>query len=164
MLFAQVPVLYGPLDGIPHGRLVFGGYGVLDVLQVDAGFVGAEKRAVTIRNALARGVYQLNAYSPDSRDQSRDGRKLKWKAQFAVNGAPQESELAPLTVDEFKARQMGDRLRWVEPGETISLAGSQVRGQNWWMYLIVAVLLLLLVELLLLGWPVFWQKQEEAVQ
>jgi hypothetical protein len=130
---------------------------------VDAGYVGAEKRAVTIQNALARGVYQLNAYSPDRGDRSGQGRKLKWKTQFAVNGRPVESELTPLTRDQFDERQLGDRLRWIGPGETISLAGSQIRGQNWWQYLVLAVLLVLLVELLVLGWPVFWQKQEQSV-
>jgi hypothetical protein len=129
---------------------------------VDAGFVGAETRAVTIPNALTRGVYQLNAYSLDNGGGGEEGRKLLWKTHFAVNGPPQESDLTPLTGEQFKARQMGERLRWVGLGDTISLAGSRVRGQNWWILLILAVLLLLLVELLLLGWPVFWQKQEEA--
>lgn len=131
---------------------------------VDAGFVGAEKRAVTIPNALTRGVYQLNAYSPVNGGRSSEGRKLLWKTYFAVNGPPHESDLTPMTEKEFQALQLGDRLGWVGLGDTISLAGSQVRGQNWWIFLIIVVLLLLFVELLLLGWPVFWQKQEEAVQ
>jgi hypothetical protein len=131
---------------------------------VDAGFVGAEKRAVTIPNALTRGVYQLDAYSPVNGGRSSGGRKLLWKTHFAVNGPSGESDLTPLTSEGFKALQLGDRLRWVGLSDTISLAGAQVRGQNWWIFLIVAVLLLLLVELLLLGWPVFLQKQEEAVQ
>jgi hypothetical protein len=128
---------------------------------VDAGFVGADRRAVTVRNALQRGVYRLAAYAPDDEGSSEDGPQPKWETRFAVRGVPIESDLTPLTRQQFDERQLGERLSWVGPGETISLAGAQVRGQNWWKYLIVAVLLLLLVELLLLAWPAYRMKREE---
>jgi hypothetical protein len=134
----------------------------LDAESVDAGFVGAEKRAVTIRNALSRGVYRLNAYLPENGNPGGEQQKLKWQAEFAVHGTPTESDLAPLRRKEFEDRQLGERLRWVGPGETISMAGSQIRGQNWWKYLVLAVIAILLVELVMLAWPVYRQKQEEA--
>jgi hypothetical protein len=128
---------------------------------VDAGFVGSDRRAVTVRNALQRGVYRLAAYDPKADGQRKGGPQPQWEARFAVRGEPRESDLTPLTRDLFDARQLGERLRWVGPGETISLAGAQVRGQDWWKYLILAVLLLLLVELFLLAWPAYRRRREE---
>ena len=46
-----------------------------------------------------------------------------------------------------------DSLRVLGPGQEISLAGSQVRGQDAWWYLVAVVFILLLFELVVLSWP-----------
>jgi hypothetical protein len=128
---------------------------------VDAGFVGADRRAATVRNALTRGVYRLAAFDPAADGAGEEAPMPKWETRFAVRGEPVESDLTALSREQFDRRQLGDRLRWVGPGESISLAGAQVRGQDWWKYLVVAVLLLLLLELLLLGWPAYRRRRED---
>ena len=44
---------------------------------------------------------------------------------------------------------------------TAKRTGAQVRGQDWWKYLILAVLVLLLAEVIILAWPVYRQQREE---
>ena len=80
---------------------------------------------------------------------------------MAVNGRAAESELTPLARDEFETRVGSAGLRWVGPDEEISLQGSQIRGQESWWWLILAVLGLLLLEVMMLAAPL-WRTQRAA--
>ena len=43
--------------------------------------------------------------------------------------------------------------RWLEAGESISMEGSQVRGRDFWKWLVVVVIVFLLTEMTILAWP-----------
>lgn len=123
------------------------------------GYLGANTRGLTITNPLQQGIYQVTAYRTSESADDKQTEETVWRVPLAVNaydavpGAPSESELTPLSKTDFDQRAADSPLRWVGPDESISLAGTQVRGQNSWVYLVAAVLLLLLAELLILAWP-----------
>ncbi|MEQ8790652.1 MAG: BatA domain-containing protein [Pirellulaceae bacterium] len=122
-----------------------------DLEVLDVGFIGTRQRGVAITNALSRGVYRVRT---EAADQSADTTSSSSaEIVLAVNGDEQESNLTPLTPEGFAQHTSGSALVRVGEGETISLAGGKVRGQDAWWYLVLAVLVFLLVELLILAWP-----------
>ena len=98
---------------------------------------------------MDRGIYRVRALQQTTGAES-DG-SVSWELPLAVNGAAEESDLAGLTRDQFENRTAGVEVRWVGPGEEISLAGIQVRGQHTWWWLILAVLGLLMIEIVSLA-------------
>jgi hypothetical protein len=74
---------------------------------------------------------------------------------LVVAGDAAESDLAPLTRNEFDDLAASGTLRWIGPSEDISLAGVAIRGQNTWWWLAFIVLVLLLAEMTVLAWPTF---------
>jgi hypothetical protein len=114
---------------------------------LDTGFVGRDQLGFNIEQPLARGLYRVTAL----RGNGGAARETAWELPLAVNGDADESELQPLSRDQFDARVGNASVRWVGPDEEISLAGTQVSGQNSWWWLILAVLGLLLLELLLVA-------------
>lgn len=124
-----------------------------------AGYIGPSVRGLTIDNALYQGIYRVTAYRGGQSSDPNIGREKIWETPMAVNvyapGAASESEMQPMTSEQFNERVAGQdvKLSWVGSGDTISLAGSTIRGQNTWLYLILAVLLLLFVEIAMLAWP-----------
>lgn len=136
-------------------------------LPVDA--LGADNYGVTIRNALERGIYKVTAAKPDDNapssaaastgvlsagaDANRLPAKL-WEAVVAVNGPARESEPAVLDEAALRERLAGALpFRWVGRGEAITVAGSQVSGQNLWKWLLALVLVGLLAESAILARP-----------
>ncbi|MCH5374048.1 MAG: hypothetical protein JJ992_08730, partial [Planctomycetes bacterium] len=117
---------------------------------LDVGFVGREQLGVSIEQPLTRGIYRITAGRLTT---NGNGSALEtaWEVPLAVNGDPAESDLQPLTREQFEQRVALDNVQWVGTGEPISLAGSQIRGQNSWWWLILVVLVLLLVELVILA-------------
>lgn len=114
-------------------------------LSLDA--LGAEMYGLTIRNALRSGRYQVTARrSAASADKS-------FEISLAVNGAPQESELAYLDAFDFQQRVADANVRWVEQDESISLEGVQISGRGIWKLLVKLVLIGLLLEMLVLARP-----------
>jgi len=163
---------------------------------LDTGFIGKEQLGFSIQSPLARGLYRVAAYRPQSVpwNSSRhspsaatvrqdpairaDGTgtvpatltqangnsaagQTSWEAPLTINGEANESELEPLTQEQFEARVGGANVRWVGPDEDISLAGSQVRGQTSWWWLILGVLVLLGAELAILAEPVIRGRKME---
>ena len=129
---------------------------------LDVGYIGREQLGVTIPRPLTRGLYRVVA----SRSVASGGRTTEetvWETPLAINGLAAESELTPLTRDDFETRVGSARARWVGPDEEISLAGSQIRGQASWWWLILAVLALLLLELLMLSAPM-WRRTKVTLQ
>jgi hypothetical protein len=118
--------------------------------MLDVGFIGQERRGVTIDNPIARGLYRLTAIPAESSAASEAAAPAtRWEMPLAVAGPPQESELTRISREQFQ-KQAGDSLEWVSPNEDISLAGMQLHGQNWWRWLVVATLTMLLLEMAIL--------------
>jgi hypothetical protein len=104
-----------------------------------------------------RGVYRVEGFRRDPNVEGPQATEQKpvWEVPIVVNGEASESELQPLSREKFEELAAGTSLRWVEPGEDISLAGAAIRGQTSWWYLALGVLILLLAEMLVLAWPAF---------
>lgn len=126
---------------------------------VDVGAIGADARGVTLHGLVERGFYRVSAKAPVAPGVAASGSASQaeavplWEVPIAVNGDPQESELASLGEGRFDELAADSKLRWVEEGSEISLAGTAIRGQGMWWYLTLAVFLLLLAEMLTLAWP-----------
>lgn len=126
-----------------------------DPEPIDPGFIGKEQLGITINKPLTRGLYEVTALKPAISSDAKATMEKAWEQDllFAVNGDGAESDLTPLSRDAFEERAAGSEVRWVGPGDTISLAGASISGQNSWKYLIILVLVFLLSEILILAWP-----------
>lgn len=120
---------------------------------LDTGFVGREQPGFSIEQPLTRGFYRVSATRQNGAAGGTSGaaREVVWEMPLAVNGDADESELQLLARDQFDARVGDAAVSWVGPDEEISLAGTQISGQDSWWWLILTVLGLLLVELLLVA-------------
>jgi hypothetical protein len=129
----------------------------LDPEPLDIGFIGQDLRGLTLLGLYQRGVYRVEGFRRDPGVEGPQATEEKpvWEVPIVVNGEASESELQPLSREKFEELAAGTSLRWVEPGEDISLAGAAIRGQTSWWYLALAVLILLLAEMLVLAWPAF---------
>ena len=131
---------------------------------LDIGYIGRDERGVTIPHLDRRGVYWIRGTREEtltSAEAKADVRPL-WEIPLVVNGDAAESELDPLSAE--RARELaGEQLRFVNEGEEISLAGDARLGQSSWWWLIVLVLLILLVEMAMLAWPV-WRDRQSVVE
>jgi len=122
---------------------------------LDIGFIGENRRGVTVDHALRRGVYQLETKKLEEAEAAAPAEL--WQ-RFAVNGSPTESSLEPFTRTQFETIASDTGVAWVGPGEEISLAGYQQNSQDLWWWLAAAVLTLLLLELIIVATPVAWAK------
>jgi hypothetical protein len=128
--------------------------GAAEPEPIDVGFIGKDQRGVTLHGLVERGLYTVSAKAAaTSSDLALAEQATVWEVPLAVNGDPEESELAPLSAGRFQVLAQDSPLRWVEEGDDISLAGATIRGQTMWWYLALAVLLLLLAEMAVLAWP-----------
>lgn len=140
----------------------------LDPEPLDIGFIGGDRQGVTLHGLYQRGVYRVAGVRQDSNAQNvtavakvdeKLAEKPVWEVPVVVNGAAAESELRPYTRAEFEQLAEGAKIRWVEAGEDISLAGAAIRGQSSWWYLALIVLILLLLEMVVLAWPALRPQQ-----
>jgi len=130
---------------------------------LDVSFIGASRKGVILKDTLQRGIYRVAAYERPDEEAGPDAQRKKlWEIPISVGGEDSvdeeqsESEVAPLSVEEFRKRAgdvEGSKLRWIGFGDEVSLAGVQIRGQNLWKWLILAVLVALLAEMAILAWP-----------
>jgi hypothetical protein len=118
---------------------------------LDVGFVGRERLGVSIEQPQARGIYRLTAQRTETNGGGSAAPQTVWALPLAVNGEAAESDLQMLTREQFEQRVLLDNVQWVGQGEAISLAGSQVQGQDSWWWLTLTVLGLLLLELAILA-------------
>ncbi|MEX2027194.1 MAG: VWA domain-containing protein, partial [Pirellulaceae bacterium] len=104
---------------------------------LDIGYISGEQRGVTIGGLYQRGVYRVSAYrsQPVSVDNSQAADKPLWELPLAVGGDAEESNLMPLSPQKLDELSQTANLRFVAPGEEISLAGATIRGQNYWWWL-----------------------------
>jgi hypothetical protein len=144
-----------PLQGLePNVAVTVQRPGHLGEDPLDVGYIGAQERGVTFRDLWRRGVYQVRghrAFSPGS--SSTDADKPAWHVPLAVHGDSDESDLTIVSPRELDQRTAGADVRWVAPGEAISLSGAATRGQNSWWWLVAGVALLLAAEMLLVAKP-----------
>jgi hypothetical protein len=127
-------------------------------LSVEA--LGGDRYGVTVRGVLKRGVYKVLATRGDSSADQASAPARLWETALAVNGPGRESEPAVLDQRALE-RRLGDSLhyRWVGPGDSISLAGAHVSGQNLWKWLLGLVLVVLLVEMAVVARPAFARER-----
>lgn len=126
----------------------------LDVGYISGAAESGAQRGVTVTNLLARGVYRVAAFrTAASADPALAAARPVWEVPLVVAGDAAESDLTPLTHDEFDELAAAANLRWIGPAEDISLAGVAIRGQSSWWWLALLVLVLLLVEMIVLAWP-----------
>lgn len=128
--------------------------GTRDALTVDA--LGANAFGVRLPLANERGHYRITAArepvlrsGPALAAVSETGATLRWS--LALNGPPEESELKSIDEPALRARMPGVTLRWIGRGETISIEGASVRGEDLWKWLMGLALAGLLAELAILG-------------
>jgi hypothetical protein len=121
---------------------------------LDVGYIGADRRGVTIAGLVERGVYRIVGFRPgSSASAGSSAAQPAWEIVLAINGSGDEADLTPLARKEFAEMAAAARLGWVGPGEPITLAGTAIRGQRSWWWLVLAALLLLLAEMAILAWP-----------
>jgi hypothetical protein len=117
---------------------------------LDVGFIGREQWGLSVAQPLTRGIYKITALRAGT-DHRVVSAETVWEIPLAVNGDGGESDLQSLTREQFEQRVPLANVRWIGPGEPISLAGGQIRGQDSWWWLILTVLVLLLLELAILS-------------
>jgi hypothetical protein len=116
---------------------------------LEVSYVGADCRGVILTGLFERGVYRVAGFRP-SATIDRASEKSAWDVSLVVNGGSEESDLSPLTRSDFEELSPGENVRWVAPGDDITLAGTTMNGQNSWWWLVLAVLVLLLAEMSIL--------------
>ena len=121
--------------------------------------LGADREGISVGNLTRRGHYRITAHGTEEMPQAGLGARL-WEIPLAVNGPADESELGVLDRDGLAERMGQSPYRWVDRGETISLAGSPIRGRDLWRWLMLSVMLGLVVELAILARP--WPAGERA--
>lgn len=119
-------------------------------LAVDA--LGADRYGLRLDNLPHRGLYQVTAYATKETPQAGLDAKL-WEVALAVNGPADESDLRMLGEKELEQRMGQAEYRWVAQGQSISITGSQIHGQDLWKWGMLAVLGCLGLELVILAWP-----------
>jgi hypothetical protein len=120
---------------------------------VDVGYIGPEQRGVILEGLLERGVYRVTATRAAASEAGANQHTIAWDIPLVVGSRSEESDLTPLGRGQFESLAAGTSLRWVAPGEEISLAGAAAGGQNSWWWLALAVLVLLILEMTVAAWP-----------
>jgi hypothetical protein len=133
-----------------------------DPEPISSTFIDREQRGVEVQKPLARGVYHVTALRPSISSDAKAATETAWDLVFAVNGDGDESNLDTLSRDAFEERGAESEIRWVGAGESISLAGAQISGQNSWKWMILLVLMFLLAELAILAWPMVKARLDES--
>ncbi len=132
-----------------------------DPETIDAGFIGKEQLGIIVNRPLARGLYRVSATKASFSADASAAAPASMDVLFTVNGEGNESDLTALSREAFNERAADSKVSWVGAGDTISLAGAQISGQNSWKWLILLVLLFLLAEIALLAWPLVKARLEE---
>lgn len=157
----------------------------------ELGFIGTQQRGLTLANPFLRGIYRFTGMRPGANPLapvpgnaagaadpaltrtessagslngstgSLPGAGKSWELALAVNGLADESDLSRLSPKRRDELAELGAISWIGPNDEISLAGAQVRGQNFWWYLVLLVFLCLLAEIVTLGWSQ-WRNREIA--
>lgn len=138
--------------------------GVSQTLAVEA--LSATRFGIIVRAANSQGHYEVRATdisseggptaehpSPTDGESESDSGKGVSAIPLAFNCPGEESNIETLDAMAFQERMGEGAWRWLENGEAISMEGSQVRGRDFWKWLVVAVMVFLLAEMAILAWP-----------
>ena len=117
---------------------------------LDTGFIGKSQYGFIIDQPLDRGIYRVAVERP-SPSGGPPVTEPTWETPLAVNGPADESELQSISREQFDHQKGEATFRWIGPADEISLAGTQIRGQNSWWWLIAVALGLLGLELVILA-------------
>ncbi len=125
-----------------------------EALTVSA--LGTDAYGLAIPQVFGSGAYQITAKNSDADEAALSGAKQP-VLRFAVNGPQTESDLTLLNRAGLEKRlgAPGEAgvWRWIDPGESISLEGAEIRGRDYWKLLVLMVLAGLVLEMLVLAWP-----------
>jgi hypothetical protein len=124
---------------------------------LDVTFITGNRRGVTVSGLVARGIYRVTGKRLGTAAASSSA-TVTWDVPIAVNGEPDESDLTPLTRNDFERRVSAAAFHWVEPGEELDGAGGAQRGRNTWWWLALIVLLLLGVEMAVIAAPSLFSR------
>ncbi len=128
---------------------------------LDVGFIGEDRLGVTIVDAWTRGLYRLQSAAGD--DESDKLELRGWRETIALNGDAGESDLTPLTDDEFQKQVLDTHVGQLVTGDTLSAVDHSAHGSPFWWWLVLTVLVLLIVELILLATPTWkWPSAGDA--
>jgi hypothetical protein len=119
---------------------------------LDVTFINADRRGVTASGLLTRGVYHLTGKRL-SLAVSEPQHSAVWEVPIVVNGVAEESDLTPLSRNEFDRTYSTAAFHWVEKDEELDLAGAVRSGQNTWWWLALIVLVLLGIEMAVIAGP-----------
>lgn len=131
-----------------------------DIEPVDVGFVGADRKGITLRGLVERGVYQVVATRLDEGSTGRtatagasDADTIAWQFPLAVNGTAEESILEPTSRAKVDELVDAGVVRWVDQGQTLASDGRASQGPMWWWWLALVVLGMLLFEMFFVAAP-----------
>jgi hypothetical protein len=119
---------------------------------LEVSYIGAQERGVTIRDLLKRGVYQIRGKRIPAGAAS-DSQKPIWELPLIVSGDSKESDLTVVPRREFDELAGNSDVRWIAPGEDVTLAGATTRSQGSWWWLVVGIVVLLTAEMLVVANP-----------
>jgi len=118
--------------------------------------LGQQKYGVVIRGASHRGFYEL---ARGNESESKQATVML----LGFNGPSSESNIQLLDVEELQLALVSDKIRWVEPGQSITLQGTTYLGSGTWKWLMYLVLFVLLIEMMLLAKKRQVDDDEQAV-
>ena len=118
--------------------------------------LGRQKYGVVVRGASHRGFYELFRASEAQSEQ--DAVML-----LGFNGPSSESNIQLLDVEELQSVLTSEKIRWVQPGQSLTLQGTTYLGSGTWKWLMYLLLVVLLVEMLLLGKKQQFDDDEQSV-
>jgi len=110
--------------------------------------LGSNSYGLLLRSIQQRGLYWIRRQSPAGEP---DAKKDAPALVLAVNGPPEESELASLTEEDVPEKIGATNIRWVDVDEEISLAGKTYVDPDFWKVLMALVLGCLLLEMVVLA-------------
>jgi hypothetical protein len=106
--------------------------------------LGRQKYGVVLRGASHRGFYELFRANEGETEQAA-------VMLLGFNGPSTESNIQLLDVEELQGALTSDKIRWVQPGQSITLQGTTYLGSGTWKWLMYLLLIVLLLEMILLG-------------
>jgi hypothetical protein len=117
--------------------------------------IGVEALSQTTYGLIVRSVGQRGVYRIHRERSNPKGGAPKddsWTMLLAVNGPPEEGELASIDEEGLRQRMGTAEFRWLSPEQDLRLEGMALIGHNYWKYLMMMAMACLLGEMLFLAW------------
>lgn len=124
--------------------------------------VNVEAARASMTGLKRAGVYHLVSKSQSNYDQSLTTFVVQRPSAHDANIS--ESNVRPITREQFETWTEGLPLHWVDQGKPIRVEGSQVQGFHVWRLLVLLVGGMLLTEMCVLIWPTLSAAWNPAVR